>query len=108
MPGIRSLAILLVSRLSAFASSIGTTVLVWFLGFRPPLVAIRTSPCSGVQGPTFATNPCWEDPIRCSIFSVTSFSGHLGISISGASLVPIPKLTFFIRGSKDLYRRTCR
>ena len=96
MSGIRSLAILLVSRLSAPASSIGTTVLVWFLGFRPPLVAIRTSPCSGVQGPAFATYPCWEDPIRCSIFSVTSFSGHLGNAISGVSLAPIPKLTFFI------------
>ena len=96
MPGIRSLAILLVSRLSAFASSIGTTVLVWFIGFRPPLVTIRTSPCSGVQGPAFATNPRWEDPIRCSIFSVTSFPGHLGNAISGASLAPIPELAFLI------------
>ena len=96
MPGIRSLAILLVSRLSALSSSIGTTVLVWFLGVRPPLFAIRTSPCSGIQGPAFATNPRWEDPIRCSIFSVTSFPGHLGNAISGAPLAPIPELAFLI------------
>ena len=96
MSGIRSPAILLVSGLSAFASSIGTTVLVWFIGFRPPLVTIRTSPCSGVQGPAFVANPCWEDPIRCSIFSLTSFSCHLGIAISGATLALIPKLAFSI------------
>ena len=96
MSGIRSLAILIVSRSSALASFIGTTVLVWFLGFRPPLVAIRTSPCSGVQGPAFPTNPCWEVPVGCSIFSVTSFSDSLGNVISRASLAPIPKLAFFI------------